>query len=228
MDGTQYDRAYYIDGRASGKSLYVDYRWMPSLTKPMCEAIVLHCGIEKGHSILDFGCARGYVVRAFRELGYKAWGIDISKWAIDNCDGTVKEYVQMLDEPHDAFDWIIAKDVLEHIPSPALESAIAKLLMRARVGVFVVVPLAEMFPSEEMYSGMDGKPVLRYVVPEYEKDITHCQRMNLLEWAHKFHDASLDFSLRLSHVVPGVKQNYAQYTRGNGFIVAYRHSTSNP
>jgi len=223
-----YDADYYINGRQSGKSLYTDYRWMGSLTRPMCEAIVKHCGIEKGHSILDFGCARGYVVRAFRELGYKAWGIDISKWATDNCDETVKEYVQLLDEPHDAFDWIIAKDVLEHIPTPALEATIAKLLMRARVGVFVVVPLAEMFDRESPFSQPIPTKVLRYVVPEYEKDITHCQRMNLLEWAHKFHEASLDFSLRLSHVVPGVKQNYAQYARGNGFIVAYRHSTSNP
>src|SRR5579862_3672374 len=92
-DGSVYDESYFLRGKESGKSLYENYRWMPDLTIPMVQRIIEHCGIRRGDSILDFGCARGYVVRAFRELGYNAYGYDISRWAIENADLAAYPYL---------------------------------------------------------------------------------------------------------------------------------------
>src|SRR3954469_1999410 len=98
MIGDQFDSDYFLHGKQTGKSLYEDYRWMPELTIPMVERMIAHLGIVKGDTILDFGCARGYAVRAFQQLGYDAWGIDCSGWAIENCDkavvGRVRQAVQ--------------------------------------------------------------------------------------------------------------------------------------
>lgn len=207
---SRYDEAYFLHGKQSGKSLYEDYRWLPDLTLPMVKAIISHLGIKETDTVLDFGCARGYTVKAFRQLGYNAWGHDISEWALENADEEVKEYLIVNESALFAndFDWVIAKDVLEHINSTSY--AVDTLRCIARKGIFVVVPLAE---SE---NGL----VRGYDVPEYEKDVTHIHRQPLRWWVGQFHQPQ--WSVEGRYRVEGVKDNYSQYPTGNGFIIARR------
>lgn len=204
MSGEQYDADYFLRGKQTGKSLYEDYRWMPELTIPMAARMVSHCGIALEDTILDFGCARGYLVKALRRLWYNAWGYDISRWALENADEGVKEYLICNGSTiwNGSFDWIIAKDVLEHIDEL---SCYTELLKTARKGTFVIVPLAH------------GK---RYDVPEYEMDVTHIHRRPLAWWTGHFHQAG--WSVEARYRVEGIKDNYQQYPTGNGFIVARR------
>lgn len=207
MDSSVYDQAYFLDGKRSKKSLYENYSWMPDMTIPMVQKIIEHCGIDRDDSILDYGCARGYVVRAFRELGYQSYGVDVSQWAINNCDETVKMYVNHANYLTEQHDWIIAKDVLEHV-GPVKE--VAEVMMAfAKKGIFVVVPLAD----------APGSP---YVVPDYEKDITHLWRWPMSWWFDVFMKEG--WSVECSYRIPGVKDNYFKpgWERGNGFITARR------
>lgn len=201
-----YDADYFLRGKETGKSLYENYRWLPELTIPMVEAIIAHCGIDKADHILDFGCARGYIVRAFYELGYDAWGYDTSEWALENADPKIKNRLRN-DELLSCYDyeWIIAKDVLEHVPRVA--DVIEELMAMATIGLFIVVPLA-MF---------DGQP---YVVSDYEKDVTHIHRFSLGTWTRFFIQPG--WAVTASYKVPGVKDNYSQYAKGNGFITCRR------
>lgn len=205
----QYDADYFLRGRETGKSLYQDYRWMPDLTIPMVNRMIDYLGIEKTDTILDFGCARGYVVRAFQEMGYTAFGYDTSEWAIKNADELVADCVTNVPEVafNSLYDWVIAKDVLEHIEFVHL--TVEDLMKTARKGVFVVVPLSD----------FDGT---RYVIPDYEKDRTHVQRLPLVSWLRKF--VREDWEVTASYRVPGIKDNWYQrgYERGNGFITARR------
>lgn len=210
----QYDSDYYLRGKQSGKSLYENYRWLPDLTKPMAETIANHLGIELTDRILDFGCARGYLVKAFMELGFtEVYGIDVSQWAIANCDPEVRKRVAVASPvTHNLIghDWIIAKDVLEHIPEKILTEQIAGLASSARKGVFIVVPLA---------NGEFSK----YIVPEYEQDVTHVIRWPLWRWVQECHlifDESWEISAR--YRIKGIKDNYSQFARGNGFITIRR------
>ncbi len=206
--GEQYDADYFLRGKETGKSLYTDYHWMPELTLPMVQRIAEHCGIEKYDTIVDFGCARGYVVRAFMELGYDGvYGVDCSQWAVDNCDPAVVGRVHHTDGIGPiACDWVIAKDVLEHVPYVQL--TINKLMAGSR-GIFAVVPLSAHEGSE-------------YVVPEYEMDVTHCQRHTLTYWVDMF--LRVGWSVEASYRVPGIKDNYYKpgWERANGFITARR------
>lgn len=210
ISAERYDADYFLRGKQTGKSLYENYRWMPDLTIPMVNAIIDHTRILKSDTILDFGCARGYIVRAFREMGYNAWGYDISEWALRNADEEVQQYLSG-DLYHsfttNDYDWIIAKDVLEHINYIAL--TINDLLGAARKGVFVVVPLSEWDGTE-------------YVIPEYEKDVTHVQRLSLMSWLAMF--IRPGWAVTASYRVPGVKDNWHKpgWERGNGFITARR------
>src|SRR5215218_4972349 len=52
-------------------------------------------------SVLDAGCAMGFLVEALRERGVEAWGIDVSEYAISQVHESVSEYctVGSLAEP---------------------------------------------------------------------------------------------------------------------------------
>lgn len=207
MSGEQYDSDYFLRGKQTGKSLYEDYRWLPQLTVPMCQAVVNYLGIRRDQTILDFGCARGYMVKALRILGYDAYGQDVSKWAINNCDEDTRHFLRHQDAVTHDFDWIIAKDTLEHVPE--LEPVVANLRSFARVGIFVVVPLA----SE------DGQ---RYVLDDYEQDVTHIHRLTLASWVRLFLHRGWD--VKATYRVPGIKDNHycPAWEPGDGFIVAER------
>ena len=201
----KFDADYFLCGKESGKSLYQNYRWMPDLTIPMVEAIVEHCGILKGEWVLDYGCARGYTVKALDILGYHGMGYDISKWAIENCDPEVKGGVSndkiILEN---TYAWAIAKDVLEHIEN--VDSVIDLLMNQCSEGVFVVVPLSH-----------NGET---YDVEEYDKDITHIHRKPLAWWVGHFHRPG--WSVESRYRLHGVKDNYSSWPRGNGFITCRR------
>lgn len=213
MDGSIYDEEYFLRGVQSGKSLYQDYQWMPDLTTKMVETMIAHLGIKKRHTILDFGCARGYVVKAFRNLGYLAYGYDVSTWAVENADTEIYHHLTCQYErafSHDVvpYGWIIAKDVLEHIPNEILVAgAITDLLESASEGVFAVIPL----------SSVDNRP---YVVGGYEMDVTHVHRLTLPTWMRMF--SRPGWSVECSYRIPGIKDNYAKWKWGNGFITARR------
>lgn len=204
-----YDEEYFLRGKQSGKSLYENYRWLPDLTIPMARRMIEHCGIAMDDTVLDFGCSRGYLVKAMREIGFCAYGQDISDWAIANCDPDVTQYVSV-QRPAVKPDWIIAKDVLEHLTSGELLATLEAFGTMSSKGIFVVVPLSN-----------DGKV---YVVPEYEEDVTHKQRLSLLFWVSVFHTVLKDTSWEIAsrYRIEGIKDNYAHFPRGNGFITCKR------
>ena len=44
------------------------------------EKLIATMGMQPYDSVLDFGCARGYLVKALRKLAIMAYGYDISEW----------------------------------------------------------------------------------------------------------------------------------------------------
>ncbi len=214
MDSSVYDADYFLHGLETGKSLYQDYRFLPNLTRPMAAAMAQHLGIRHGDTILDVGCSRGYLVRAFREMGYDAWGMDVSEWAISNADEVAAPYLHLSggSEIHGNFSWIVAKDSLEHVER--LDFLINEMLHRASLGIFVVVPLS---PSCD-------KP---YVCDAYERDVTHIWRLDLAAWARKFMRPGWVVEAR--YRLPWIKQNWYKpgWERGNGFLTVTRESNEN-
>jgi 2-polyprenyl-3-methyl-5-hydroxy-6-metoxy-1,4-benzoquinol methylase len=212
-----YDKNYYENGIQLRISGYKDYKWLPSLTLPMCQSIIDNLQIKSSDIILDFGCAKGYLVKAFNELGIKnAFGVDISDYAINNCDIAIKDNVSCLDpnSPLEAqidhyFDWIICKDVLEHIEKDQLHNLL-KQFSNLTNNIFIVVPLG------------DGK---KYIIEEYENDTTHVIRENIEWWLELIKSAG--FQVSGSHNFSGVKENWKHYTTGNAFIIGRKEQHMN-
>jgi SAM-dependent methyltransferase len=81
-------------------------------------------------SVLDAGCAMGFLVEKLRERGVEAWGVDISEYAIGEVASKVKEYcwVGSVTEPFPRrYDLIVSIEVLEHLAPQDSETAVANL-----------------------------------------------------------------------------------------------------
>jgi 2-polyprenyl-3-methyl-5-hydroxy-6-metoxy-1,4-benzoquinol methylase len=228
IDGNFYDEDYYERGHESGKSLYENYHWMPELTIPMCHHIARYCDFDYETKVLDFGCAKGYVTKAFRMLGYNAFGVDISEYAcptkedrnhfecIRPLQSDLRQNLRRYRKEHEGedrwyahwntekYDWIIAKDVLEHIPYDDIERQL-DIFRRNATGVFAVIPL-----------GVDGK----YIVPEYEHDQSHFIRENEAWWWEQFRAAGFENVQYQYAEQTRFKENYHHYKKGNVVILA--------
>jgi SAM-dependent methyltransferase len=81
-------------------------------------------------SVLDAGCAMGFLVEALHKRGVDARGIDISEYAVSQVDESVRDRCQVgtLTEPLGRrYDLITCIEVLEHIPAPETDKVIANL-----------------------------------------------------------------------------------------------------
>jgi cyclopropane fatty-acyl-phospholipid synthase-like methyltransferase len=204
-----FDKTYYEKGVTTGVSGYENYRWLPELTLPMCSAIIEYLQLNENDIILDYGCAKGYIVRAFRELGINAYGVDVSEYAISNADQTIKDFVSLINEKdqnfyeQNKFSWCISKDVFEHIPYEELNQVLISISKKCD-NLFIIILL-----------GKKGK----YIIPEYENDITHIIRENKEWWENKIINSGFEIS-KSSYLVNGIKDNWNEYKEGNLFIVA--------
>src|ERR1044072_9838378 len=83
----EYGREYFDGSRDTGYGGYVyDGRWVP-----IAEDIVHHFGLTKGSRVLDVGAAKGFLVKdlAIACPGVDAFGLDISEYALRNCEPEV-------------------------------------------------------------------------------------------------------------------------------------------
>ena len=98
-------------------------------------------------TVLDAGCAFGYLVSAFRKRGVHAYGIDISNYAINQADDSIREYCcvgSLCEElPHGLpkkYDLVTSIEILEHIPEEDGIKAIANLCRLADTIIFSSTP----------------------------------------------------------------------------------------
>ncbi len=213
MTGTPdppYTEDYYLNGVATGLSNYVDYHWMPDKTGPMAWQLRWLLNIHADDSILDFGCSRGYLVKALRQMGLAAHGYDISEWAIANCDPEVKPYVSnKLDCGALVWDHIIAKDVFEHIHPHDLRDILEKLLHSVRKQIYIIVPLTEK---------TNGK----YLCPVDEQDTTHVIRWTLPDWLEYLQGMDNKFVVTGGYQAPIIKPNCYEFPASYGFFTMRR------
>ena len=47
--------------------------------------------------VLDVGCAKGFLVKAFRDMGIEACGVDISEYALSSAPDDVRQYLRRVD-----------------------------------------------------------------------------------------------------------------------------------
>jgi SAM-dependent methyltransferase len=196
-----YDQDYYERGLETGKSAYQNYRWIPELTIPLAMTIVDYLGINRGDSVLDFGCGKGYLVKALRLLYRDAWGVDCSSYALSTADANLARHLSPNIDTKRYFDFVIAKDVFEHIETEEL----SRILLNLRFGkMLVVVPLGDYGKYEALYNNLDPSHVI-------------CENK---DWWFGFFYTLGFHVLSACYRVDGIKDSYYdQYPKAHGFFV---------
>jgi len=183
-----FDEEYFERGADTGKSMYQNYRWIP--TRSFAEASVLQ-GMYPGKSILDFGCAKGYLVHALNILGVNAYGYDVSEYALKNCKEEVRKRLFSNLNEVPKVDVIFIKDVLEHIQKTQILSELSEIRDRCKE-VLVIIPL-----------GDDG--VFR--IDDYAKDPSHLIAEDEEWWCNTFLYASFRI-VRFQYHIDGFKDHW--------------------
>lgn len=193
-----FDEDYFEKGPETGKSGYTNYHWMPKRTFRMASAFVQEMKPKKTDTIIDYGCAKGFFVKALRRLGYQAYGVDISKYAITNADSEVKEYVSLASGGH--YDIGFSKDVLEHSfpDEDFLKSVLAEMRNLADKWL-VAIPIG----YEE-----------NFIIPAYEKDPSHMIKQPSEWWLDLFKKNNFEVR-QVKYRVDGIKDNWFYGPKGD-------------
>jgi hypothetical protein len=132
-----YDGYYFAHG--CGEPYQRSEIWL-SLFRGFAERI--HLDINPG-TVLDAGCAMGFLVEALRERKIEAWGVDISSYAIDRIAPEIKEFCwlgSVTDPFPHQYDLIISIEVLEHLPRQDSEKAVSNFCQHSNDILFSSTP----------------------------------------------------------------------------------------
>ncbi len=114
-----YDKSYF-EGR--GKTSSSPYLW--EYKRYHFEIVVNALRFFKPTRVLDVGCAKGFLVYLFKEKGICAYGIDVSRYAIESAPLGVKDCLKVVDVERqplpfadNLFDLIVGLEIIEHLNS---------------------------------------------------------------------------------------------------------------
>jgi len=204
-----YDEDYFENGLISGRSGYLNYRWLPELTIKMAYNVVKSLPIQNTEKVLDFGCAKGFLVKALRILGFDAYGCDISDYAIKNLDSDVRDFCRkcssgnLIPFDEESFDWLIGSGVLEHLMEEELDNFL-QISKKFTKKMFFDIPL-----------GCNGK----YIAPQQDNDITHVLRKDEGWWTDKMTNAGWKLK-NFSFHFPVLRENWtSKHPKSFGFFI---------
>lgn len=130
IDASFYDREYYTGKKRGYKhriteSLFgVFFRQLAALYR----ALVIKLFINP-KTCLDVGCGRGYLISYLRKFGIEAYGVELSKTAMEMAQEHVRSYIKegdIVKIPYEdnRFDLVLTFDVLEHLDRGKIKQAI--------------------------------------------------------------------------------------------------------
>lgn len=133
----QYGKEYFDGDRKYGYGGYnYDGRWLP-----VAKDIVEHFGLKSGDKVLDIGCAKGFLVKDLMTAcpGLEAQGIDVSRYALDNCEIEVEDKLFLgsadsLPFDDNSFDCAIAINSIHNLPREKVVLALKEINRVTKTG----------------------------------------------------------------------------------------------
>lgn len=155
MTAHTFDEEYFEGGRSrygSGGG-YTKERFL-SFHDSLVMAIVRSFKVRK---TLDIGCAKGYLVEAFRRRNVQAYGVDISEYAISKCEVQTRPFLNVLDVQkqvfpfqNGTFDFITALEVFEHLEDFENVLRESRRVLRREGYLYVTTPKKGILKSEDL------------------------------------------------------------------------------
>ena len=138
----QFGKDFFDGDRLVGYGGYkYDGRWLK-----VAEKFRDHCGLTGESSVLDVGCAKGFMLHDFMKVipGIKVAGVDVSEYAIANAMEDIKPYVIIADAknlpfPDKSFDLVISITTLHNLPLEECKQAIREVQRVSRGHAFITL-----------------------------------------------------------------------------------------
>jgi SAM-dependent methyltransferase len=126
----------------------------------------------KPATVLDVGCAKGFLVQAFREVGIEAYGVDISDYAISCAPPEIRPYLYKVDLNKDAlpfgdkkFDFVTFLGTIECLSSHQLVMQEVARILRTG-GYIYLTTFFRASPKGKILINIHGKA---FWVREFER-----------------------------------------------------------
>lgn len=139
----KFGREFFDGDRKHG---YGGFYYAPRFWQPVIPAFKDHWGLDKDCSVLDVGCAKGFMLHDMLELipGITVAGIDISEYAIAEALPDVRPFVSVgnatnLPFPDDAFDVVISINTIHNLDHSECAQALREIERVSRGKSFVTV-----------------------------------------------------------------------------------------
>jgi len=116
-----------------------DGRWIP-----VAKRFIEYYNLNEKSKVLDLGSAKGYLVYDLRNFGIDAYGVDVSKYAIECSPSGIREYLSMGDAKDlsiyrdKEFDLIICINTIHNLKENECRKAIREI-QRVGKNAFIVV-----------------------------------------------------------------------------------------
>ena len=116
--------------------------------KTAAERMCQYYNLKRGDSVLEVGCAKGFILVELLNLGMNVSGIDISKYAVEHAHPDVKPYLlcgnaNILKYEDNTFDLVFAKEVLPHVPEDELVNVVQECMRVAKKNVFFEIQVGQ-------------------------------------------------------------------------------------
>ena len=139
-EALKFDKMYFDGPRSYGYGGYkYDGRWIP-----VAQDIKKHFNLKKGDKLLDVGCAKGFLVKDLCDIGIDAYGVDISKYALQNSMLEIKNKLSIASAdnlPFDtsSFDCVISINTIHNLNKKNCIKALKEIMRVSKGKSFVQV-----------------------------------------------------------------------------------------
>jgi SAM-dependent methyltransferase len=139
----RFGREFFDGDRRHG---YGGFHYSPRFWQPVVPALQRHFGLNGGSSVLDVGCAKGFLIHDLAELipGIAVAGIDVSDYAIANAIADMRPHVRIADAralpfPDASFDLVISINTIHNLEREDCGRALREIERVSRGRSYVTV-----------------------------------------------------------------------------------------
>jgi SAM-dependent methyltransferase len=139
----QFGKEFFDGDRKHG---YGGFGYMSRFWTPVIPTFQEHWGLTKDSSVLDVGCAKGFMMHDMAKgiPGITVKGVDVSEYAIENAIEDMKPHVQVADAmklpfEDNSFDIVIAINTLHNLEKDDFAIGLKEVERVSRKGAFVTV-----------------------------------------------------------------------------------------
>lgn len=139
----KFGKEFFDGDRSHG---YGGFNYHPRFWQPVIPTFQNHWGLTEQSSVLDIGCAKGFMLHDLGELipGITVKGVDVSRYAIENAIEDMKPHVQVANATHlpfpdKSFDVVISVTTVHNLERAECVQALREIERVSRSHSFITV-----------------------------------------------------------------------------------------